>query len=121
MGTQKLFLFILILTLTLSSQLQSQEQQAPPPDAVDHGLSQSFLAGMITVINIPLRGLLCVADAGMGFIVMGASAGGSYARAAEIMEGGCAGPWLIDSQMIREGQRKTRFSYSEGLFDSSQR
>jgi len=120
MGTCKLFFLIIILTMTLSSPLRSQEQQASPPGAVDHSLGQSFLAGMITAINIPIKGVLCVADAGLGFIVIGASGGRSYPQAAEIIEEGCAGPWLISSQMIREGQRKTNFSFTEGPFDSSQ-
>ncbi len=75
------------------------------------------MAGLITAVNIPLRGVLCVADTGMGFVVMGASAGRDYARATAIMEASCSGPWSIDAQTIEQGQMKRSRDYSEGFID----
>ena len=109
------------LTMTLSYPLQSQEREVLSQDTVDSNprkLGQSFLAGMITTMNIPMRGILCVVDAGMGFVVMGASAGRSYAQAAGIMEEGCAGPWVIDARMIREERLRDVNDPNKGFFDT---
>jgi len=123
MGTRKLCFLMFFLTMNLSIPLQSQEREVLPPDPVHHNprkLGQSFLAGMVTAMNIPLRGILCVVDAGLGFIVMGVSAGRSYARAAEIMEDGCAGPWVIDARMIREGRLRHAADPNKGFFEAGQ-
>lgn len=100
------FGLILVLTVALLGALvrpaEPQEEQVPAPQAVY--VSEPLLAGILTAFNIPSRVLLCGADAVMGFIVVGASGGRRYAQAANIMEEGCAGPWVITPQMIRKGR-----------------
>lgn len=123
MGTRKLCLLIFCLTMNLSCPLFSQEREILPPDRVDHNprkMGQSFLAGIVTAMNIPLRGILCVLDAGLGFIIMGVSAGRSYAQAAGIMAEGCAGPWVIDARMIREERLRQAGDPNKGFFDAGQ-
>lgn len=104
MSTGKIFCMIFALVIALSSPLpglaEAREEQAPPEEAVHGG--GAWFAGIITAINIPSRVVLCGIGAGMGFIVMGASAGRRYAQAAKIMEEGCAGPWVITPQMLGE-------------------
>ncbi len=101
------FLFsILFLTAVLFSPplqpAEPQEEQVPAQEAAN--VSGTLLAGIITVFNIPSRVILCGVDAGMGLIIVGASGGRRYAQAANVMEEGCAGPWVITPRMISEGR-----------------
>ena len=121
MRITRVVLCSLIFTMLFSNPLESQEQRPSVPDVPRQSMGQSFLAGIITAINIPLRGILCVADAGMGVVVMGASAGRGYAQAAEIMEAGCSGPWMIDARTIELGRMQRSYGYSEGFLDRRNR
>ncbi len=106
MVIRKTTYLILVLTFTLHGSfvrlLDAQEEQAPAQEDVYVG--EALLAGVVTAFNIPFRGLLCGADTVWGFVVVGASGGRRYAQAANVMEEGCAGPWVITPQMIREGR-----------------
>lgn len=99
---------MLVLTIVLHGPLvrllEAQEEQVPTPEGAYVG--ESFLAGVVTAFNIPFRGLLCGADTVWGFVVVGASGGRRYTQAANVMEEGCAGPWVITPQMIKEGRPK---------------
>ncbi len=106
MVIRKTTYLILVLTFTLHGPfvrpLDAQEEQVPAHEAAD--VSGTILAGIITAFNIPSRVLLCGVDAGMGLIIMGASGGRRYAKAANVIEEGCAGPWVITPRMISEGR-----------------
>jgi hypothetical protein len=106
MVIRKTTYLILVLTFTLHGPfvrlLDAQEEQAPAQEAAD--VSGSLLAGIITAFNIPSRLILCGVDAVMGLIIVGASGGRRYAQAANVMEEGCAGPWVITPRMISEGR-----------------
>jgi len=107
----KVLFIVLSIAVMLSGTLQAQGTQSTVPNAPGahpegSSVGRSVLAGLVTAVNIPLRGLLCVADAGMGFIVMAASAGRKYGQAAEVVEAGCSGPWFIDTRTVEEAQRK---------------
>jgi peptidoglycan-associated lipoprotein len=54
------------------------------------------------VLNVPVRGIACGLSGWLGSIVMVASGGARYPLAAEIIEEGCSGPWIITPQMIYE-------------------
>ena len=115
MVIRKTTYLILVLTFTLHGPfvrpLDAQEEQVPAHEAAD--VSGTILAGIITAFNIPSRVLLCGVDAGMGLIIMGASGGRRYAKAANVIEEGCAGPWVITTQMISEG-RPTQHDANSG-------
>jgi len=42
----------------------------------------------------------------MGTMTMGVSAGRRYSQAADFIEQGCAGPWILTPRRIREEQQK---------------
>ena len=106
MVIRKTTYLILVLTFTLHGPfvrlLDAQDEQVPAQEAAD--VSGTLLAGIITAFNIPSRVILCGVDAGLGLIIVGASGGRRYAQAANVMEEGCAGPWVITPRMISEGR-----------------
>ncbi len=106
MVIRKTTYLMLVLTFTLHGpfvrHLDAQEEQVPEQEAAD--VSGTLLEGIITAFNIPSRVILCGVDAGMGLIIVGANGGRRYAQAANVMEEGCARPWVITPQMIREGR-----------------
>ena len=97
MSTRKMICVSLLLMMSLSIPLLAlAEPQGSQVNArEDEDRSEAFLAGFLTAINIPSRLVLCGLDAGMGAIVMAASAGRREDYAAEIIREGCAGPWVI--------------------------
>ncbi len=108
----KLSSLILALTIVLSSPIlgmagdKDEKQQVETQDDVRYEFGKPLLAVILTTFNIPFRGLLCVSDVGMGYITMGASAGRRYAQAADYIEQGCAGPWILTPSKIRQEQQK---------------
>jgi len=106
MVIRKTTYLILVLTFTLHGPfvrlLDAEQEQVPAHEAAD--VSGTLLAGIITAFNIPFRVILCGVDAGLGLIIVGASGGRRYAKAANVIEEGCAGPWVITPQMISEGR-----------------
>jgi len=110
MKMYKLSCLIVVLTIALSGPILgiagAQERQVPANNDVTHEKANPFLAVILTTFNIPFRGLLCVSDVGMGTIIMGASAGRRYSQAADAIEQGCAGPWVLTPRRIREEQLK---------------
>ncbi len=122
MVIRKTTYLMLVLTFTLHGPfvrlLDAQEEQVQEQEAAD--VSGTLLAGIITAFNIPSRVILCGVDAVMGLIIVGASGGRRYAQAANVMEEGCAGPWVITPQMIREG-RPTQQDANSGEAQASGR
>ena len=104
MKPMKIFLVCLLLFEPLGSLARGQEQQLPT-QASQAEEQHTSVAALLTVVNIPARGLLCGASSLLASIVMGASGGRRYADAATMIEESCAGPWIITSSMIEEGQR----------------
>ncbi len=108
----KLSSLILILTIALSSPIpgmaeyEEEEKQEKTQDDVRYELAKPLLAAILTTFNIPFRGLLCISDLGMGAMTMGVSAGRRFSRAADFIEQGCAGPWILTPRRIREEQQK---------------
>lgn len=85
---------------------QAQEEQ-PKTEAVTTE-SQSPLASILTAVNIPARGGLCLLAGFMGGFVMVFSGGRRYTDAAQMMEEGCSGPWIITPEMIDRGGTKQK-------------
>lgn len=111
MGKGSIYVIVLLLGIALygiprAEEIAPAEAKSPNEGPARPPAGQSFLAALVTTVNIPVRSILCVADAGMGFVVMSASAGRGYAQAAEIVESGCAGPWFIGPRTIEEGRQK---------------
>ncbi len=108
----KLSSLILVLTIALSSQIlgmaeyEEEEKQEKTQDDVRYELGKPLLAAILTTFNIPFRGLLCISDVGMGTMIMGVSAGRRYSQAADFIEQGCAGPWILTPRRIRGEQQK---------------
>ncbi len=108
----KLSSLILVLTIALSSPIlgmagyEEEKKQEKTQDDVRFELGKPLLAAILTIFNSPFRGLLCISDVGMGTITMGASAGRRYSQAADFVEQGCAGPWILTPRKIREEQQK---------------
>jgi hypothetical protein len=59
---------------------------------------------MLTLVNIPARGLLCGFTGLLAFFTMLISAGTRYADAARMIEENCSGPWIITPEMVAEGR-----------------
>ena len=108
----KLFSLILLLTIVLSSPTlgmagyNDEKKQKQTQDNVRYELGKPLLAAILTTLNVPFRGLLCISDLGMSTITMGASAGRRYSQAADYIEQGCAGPWILTPSKIRQEQQK---------------
>ncbi len=77
----KLSSLILVLAIALSIPIlgiagyEDEEKQEKTQDDVRLELGKPLLAAILTIFNIPFRGVLCISDVGMGTITMGASAG----------------------------------------------
>ncbi len=108
----KLSILILVLTTALSSPIpgiagyEDEKKQEKTRDDVRFDLGKPLLAVILTTLNIPFRGLLCISDVGMGTMTMGLSAGRRYSQAADFIEQGCAGPWILTPRRIRGEQQK---------------
>ncbi len=108
----KLSSIIIVLTNAISSSIlgmaeyEEEKKQEKTQDDVRYELGKPLLAANLTTFNIPFRGLLCISDIGMGTMTMGASAGRRYSQAADFIEQGCAGPWILTPRRIREEQQK---------------
>ena len=108
----KLSSLILILTIVLSSPTlgmagyEDEKKQEQTQDDVRYEFGKPLLAAILTTLNVPFRGLLCISDVGMSTITMGASAGRKYSQAADTIEQGCAGPWILTPSKIRQEQQK---------------
>ncbi len=108
----KLSSLILVLTIALSSPIlgmaenEEEKKQEKSQEDVRYELGKPLLAAILTTFNIPFRGLLCISDIGMGTMAMGVSAGRRYSQAADFIEQGCAGPWILTPRRIREEQQK---------------
>lgn len=93
----------------LADRARSQEEQLPPAQTVEQNKEgDPRLAGMLTLVNIPARGMLCGFTGLMAFFTMLISAGTRYAEAAQMMEENCSGPWVITPEMIEEGRVKKK-------------
>lgn len=95
---------MLVLAFTLHGPFMRliDYQEGPVPTAEGVYVSKVLLSGILTSFNVPFRGLFCGADTVWGFVVVEESGGRRYTQAANVMEEGCAGPWVITPQMIRE-------------------
>jgi len=101
----KIFCLVLAAILTLSGPLnvlaQSKESEAtaaPADGSESSGLKDAPYkvgAGVATVINIPLRGVLCTIGGVAGLVVLVISFGSGYRAATRVVEEGCSGPWVI--------------------------
>jgi len=89
--------------------------QEPTPVQAVQTDDQGLLANLLTVVNIPARGVLCGVNTLLAAIVMGASAGRRYAEAGTMIEEGCAGPWVITPEMIEQGQQLEKNKASADL------
>lgn len=93
---------VLVLGLTGQSLAFGEPGEREPVVGRAEGSGESFLAGMLTVVNIPTRGVACGLSGVLGLVVMRASGGARYGLAADIMRDGCSGPWIITPEMLRE-------------------
>jgi len=97
---------VLILMVTLLEPFPShaEPEQEPAPAQVEAG-GIDPLASVLTAMNMPARAVLCGLTGWMASIVMTVSGGMRYADAAQMMEEGCSGPWVITPEML-EGSRE---------------
>lgn len=104
---------ILALSFSLSGPVQalaqSQEEQ-PAAEAPNEVIEVEIrpLVSVLTAMSIPARGILCGLTGVMAGIVMAASGGMRYADAAQMMEDGCSGPWIITPEMLEESKKKEK-------------
>ena len=105
----------LIFTLTVSllgppGVLAQPQEEQPSADTPAQTIEVEInpLASVLTIMNIPARGVLCGLTGVMAGIVMAASAGMRYADAAKMMEDGCSGPWVITPEMLEESRKKEK-------------
>jgi len=85
----------------------AKAEQADSPAQAAEVEASDPLANFLTILNVPARGVVCGLSGLLGSIVMGASGGARYDLAAEIIEEGCSGPWIITPRMVH-GNRSTR-------------
>ncbi len=104
---------ILTLSFSLSGPLpalaQSQEEGRPagtPSEAIE--VKVHPVASILTAVNIPARAALCGLNTWLASIVTFFSAGMRVADAAQMMEDGCSGPWVITPEMIAESKKKEK-------------
>ncbi len=108
-----------VLLFDLCRNPASAQEQQPPRQAIE-AQEQTPIANLLTIINIPARGLLCGMGSVLASIVMGASGGRRYADAATMIEESCAGPWIVTPEMISERQEQGKEKVSETPIGTSQ-
>ncbi|OGP23517.1 MAG: hypothetical protein A2038_08040 [Deltaproteobacteria bacterium GWA2_57_13] len=93
---------VLALGLVLMGQpvAYGQQSEGQIPEPAQQGQDQSLLANVLTGINIPARGVVCGLTGVLAGVFMMASGGMRYGDAAQMLRGGCSGPWIITPQMI---------------------
>ncbi len=95
---------------------QSQEGEAPaeaPSEAIE--MEVHPVASILTAVNIPARAALCGLNTWLASIVTFFSAGMRYADAAQMMEDGCSGPWVITPEMLEESKKKEKSEPAGGI------
>jgi len=102
------------------AEYEEEKKQKKTQDNVRYELGKPLLAAILTTFNIPFRGLLCISNIGMGTITMGASAGRRYSQAADFIEQGCVGPWLLTPRRIRIEQQKVEELKGAGFTEYDQ-
>jgi hypothetical protein len=98
-------LLVCLLLFEPWGNLARGQEQPLPTQASQAEEQQTPVATLLTIVNIPARGLLCGASSLLASIFMGASGGRRYADAATMIEESCSGPWIITPSMIEEGQK----------------
>lgn len=86
--------------LWLAEQAQALAGEEPRPAESVARPHSTVLAGMLTAVNIPARGIVCVGSGLLGGVVMLASGGTRYRDAGGIVVDGCSGPWIITGEML---------------------
>ena len=76
------------------------EEQAPTRSGMT--AAPAAIAAMLTAVNIPARLTLCGLSTGLASVVMVVSGGRRYDLGGEMIEAGCAGPWIITPEMVVE-------------------
>jgi hypothetical protein len=66
------------------------------------------VASILTAVNIPARATLCGLNTWLASLVTFFSAGMRVADAAQMMEDGCSGPWIITPEMLEESKKKEK-------------
>lgn len=74
---------------------QSADKESPPESVYQVG------AKVATAVNIPMRGILCIAGGAAGFLVLVLTFGSGYRAAALVVEEGCSGPWIITPEHLK--------------------
>ena len=104
---------ILALSFSLSgpAPASAQSQQEPlsvetPSEEIEVELHP--VASILTAVNIPARAALCGLNTWLASLVTFFSAGMRYADAAQMMEDGCSGPWIITPEMLEENKKKEK-------------
>jgi hypothetical protein len=121
MRISKVMSLVLAVTLALSGPVtalaQSRGSGAAPampaetPQAAEADKSEAgetayrVGAGVATVINIPMRGALCIMGGGFGLAVLVITFGSGYRAAARVAEEGCGGPWVITAEHLKGTER----------------
>jgi hypothetical protein len=89
-------LFGLILALLVVSGCATHKMAEPAPRADDR-------AGAIVANgwHVPGRALVCGSSALLAGAVLTITLGHEYEAASRLMHGGCAGPWTVTAQAVR--------------------
>lgn len=93
-------LLVLSLVLVCQPGARGQPVEGQPAQETREEQDQSLLAGALTAINIPARGIVCGLTGVLAGIFMAASGGTRSAEAAQMVREGCSGPWVITPEMI---------------------
>jgi len=104
---------ILALSFSLGGPLQAlaqsqQEQPAVETSSEEIEVELHPVASILTAVNIPARAALCGLNTWLATLVTFFSAGMRYADAAQMMEDGCSGPWVITPEMLEESKKNEK-------------
>jgi hypothetical protein len=88
---------IVLLTVTLLTGCATHHRVDRSPAADDR-----LGAAVANVWYVPGRALICGASALLAGATMTLTFGQSYEDAAQMMHGGCGGPWTVEAEDVRE-------------------
>ena len=94
---KRLVVVALLVAGCATHQEAARVGEPPPRDAGD-GRGAAALAN---VWYVPGRAIVCGASAVLSGLIMTLTLGHSYDDAAQIMHGGCSGPWTVQPADVR--------------------
>jgi hypothetical protein len=92
--------------------MQSMQPEAVPDmDGVEPGLGAKIGAGVLNVVYVPGKAIVCTAGTLVAGAFMLATFGSAYREATSFFNEGCRGSWLITPEQVAAVPKQAQFEY----------